>query len=72
MQLESTLIRKNQTDFDNMRSPSVIEKKNEKHSEQKIEFVNRRLVQDLSVAVDQLELNLNKFKSRKKMDKSKA
>ena len=55
-----------------MKSPSVYEKKTERHSEQKIEMVNRRLVQDLSVAVDQLELNLNKFKSRKKMDKSKA
>lgn len=64
--------RKNQMDFENMRSPSVKDKKIEKVQEQKFDMVNRRLVQDLTVAVEQLEQSLDKFKQRKMMDKSKA
>ena len=59
-------------DFENMRSPSVKDKKIEKVQEQKFDMVNRRLVQDLTVAVEQLEQSLDKFKQRKMMDKSKA
>ena len=59
-------------DFKYMRSPSVKDKKIEKVQEQKFDMVNRRLVQDLTVAVEQLEQSLDKFKQRKMMDKSKA
>ena len=72
LQRHSELRRKNQTDFLNMRSPSVTDKKYEKIQEQKLDKVNRRLVEDLTIAVEQLEQNLNKFKQRKLMDKSKA